>query len=241
VAVTRTIAKAVHRRTLASRWLIAASLVALTAGPAIAQNGPALPVGPVQQTPLQAPQAATPQAASPQAAGPQTAAPQPASAPSAGLTLPPQPPPPQLAGPPTDKRGFLNDFKNWWDKSVADFNAKVKEQNSKLDAFNKTSNQAAQDAAAATQQAMKDAAQAMVHFPVSKIVETHEVCALAGNGAPDCQAAATNACQGKGFHTGQPVDIRTAEKCTASLWVSGQTPAAADCPVETVVLRATCQ
>ena len=46
---------------------------------------------------------------------------------------------------------------------------------------------------------------------------------------------------GKGFNTGQPLDIRTAEKCTASLWVSGQNPATADCPVETVVLRAACQ
>ncbi len=64
---------------------------------------------------------------------------------------------------------------------------------------------------------------------------------IAGNGAPDCQTAATNACHAKGFSTGQPLDIRTAEKCTASLWVSGQNPGSTDCPVETVVLRAACQ
>ena len=46
--------------------------------------------------------------------------------------------------------------------------------------------------------------------------------------------------QEQGFNTGQPLDVRTAEKCTASLWVSGQT-GTAECPVETVVLRAACQ
>ena len=69
----------------------------------------------------------------------------------------------------------------------------------------------------------------------------HEVCAIAGNGAADCATAATKACKAKGFETGQPLDVRTAEKCNASLWVSGQNPATADCPVETVLLRAACQ
>jgi hypothetical protein len=107
--------------------------------------------------------------------------------------------------------------------------------------FNKKSAAAAKDAAAATGQAMKDAADAMVRWPKSKVVEIHEVCPLAGNGAPDCQMAASNACKTKGFKAGQPVDIRTAEKCTASLWVSGQNPPNGECPVETMVLRAACE
>jgi hypothetical protein len=81
----------------------------------------------------------------------------------------------------------------------------------------------------------------MVHWPISKTVEVHEVCAIAGNGSADCATAATNACKGKGFKAGQPLDVRTAEKCTASLWVSGQNPATADCRDETVILRAACQ
>jgi hypothetical protein len=81
----------------------------------------------------------------------------------------------------------------------------------------------------------------MVRWPASKVVEIHEVCPLAGNGAPDCQTAASNACKTKGFKAGQPVDIRTAEKCTASLWVSGQNPANGECPVESMVLRAACE
>ncbi len=149
---------------------------------------------------------------------------------STAIVLPPQPPslPPQ----PPEKRGFLNDFGSWWNKSVADFNAKVKDQQGKLDDFNKQS-------AAATQDAMKSTFDAL---RPSKLVEMHEVCATAGNGAPDCAPAVTNACRAKGYKSGEPVDIRTAEKCSASLWVSGQqAPTSGDCPNETVVLRAACQ
>ena len=74
------------------------------------------------------------------------------------------------------------------------------------------------------------------------VIEIQDVCATAGNGAPDCEAAATKACTVKGYKAGQPLDIRTAEKCKASLWVSGQQPQSpAECPVETVLLRAACQ
>jgi hypothetical protein len=180
-------------------------------------------------------QTAQPPAAAPAPAAPATPAPGQAAAPvappapSAAVTLPPQPPP--LPPQPAEKRGFLNDFGSWWDKSVADFNAKMKDQQSKLDSFNKQS-------AAATQDAMKSTFDAL---RPSKLVEMHEVCATAGNGAPDCAPAVTNACRAKGFKSGEPVDIRTAEKCSASLWVSGQAPTGGDCPNETVVLRAACQ
>ena len=154
--------------------------------------------------------------------------------------MPPQPPPvAPLAAPPADKRGFLNGFGQWWDQSIADFKAKMKEQQTKLDDFNKQSADAAKDAATATGEAMKSAADAMTHF--SHVIEIQETCPVAGNGAADCATAATNACKGKGYNAGQPLDVRTAEKCNASLWVSGSSPATADCPVETTLLRAACQ
>jgi len=199
-------------------WVAAMALTAATAGVALCQAS------------LQAGQPPPAAAAQPVPA-PQQA---PIAAPAAGAVLPPQPPP-------VEKRGFLNDFGKWWKDSIANFNAKMKEQQAKLDESNKKSSDAMKDAAAATQQAMKNAADAMVRLGTSKMVEVHEVCAIAGNGAPDCGSAATNACHAKGFSTGQPLDIRTAEKCTASLWVSGQNPGNGDCPVETVVLRAACQ
>jgi len=160
---------------------------------------------------------------------PQAAQPAPSSA---GLTLPPQPPP-VWPPPPTEKRGFLNNFGDWWSKSTADSDAKPKDQRSKPEETNKQSTDAATEA-------VKNAAEAMLRWPTSRIVEIHEVCGVAGNGAPDCGPAVANACRAKGYRTGQPVDIRSAEKCTASLWMSGQAPSD-DCPVETVVLRAACQ
>jgi hypothetical protein len=172
---------------------------------------------------------------------PAAAAPAPPAAPAGALpAMPPQPAPvAPLAAPPADKRGFLNDFGQWWDQSIADFKAKMKEQQTKLDEFNKQSADAAKDAATATGEAMKGAADAMTHF--SHVIEIQETCPVAGNGAADCATAATNACKGKGYSAGQPLDVRTAEKCNASLWVSGSSPAAADCPVETTLLRAACQ
>jgi hypothetical protein len=205
--------------------LLAATLIAATAGGALAQN--------VQPAP-----SATP---------PSTVQPVPAPPPdpaSAGVTLPPQPQPPPpsaaLPAPAPEKRGFFDDLARWWHDSTADFNAKLKEQQSKLDDFNKKSADAAKDAAAATQQAMKNAADAVARLPTAKVIEIQAPCAIAGNGSADCASAAANACKGKGFADGQPLDVRTAEKCTASLWLQGQKQPA-DCAVETVVLRAACQ
>ena len=142
--------------------------------------------------------------------------------------------------PAPEKRGFFDELSRWWHDSVSDFNAKLKEQQSKLDDFNKKSADAAKDAAAATQQAMKNAADAVVKSATSKVIEVHEPCTIAGNGAADCASAAVNACKGKGFVDGQPLDVRTAEKCNASLWLQ-EKKQPADCAVETVVLHAACQ
>ncbi len=214
---------------------LALALAGQAAGQPVAQPQAGQPdagqVQPAQPQPVNQPPAVPSAAAG--AVAP-AASPTAVAAPASGTGLPPQPPPAQ-------KRGFLNDFGKWWDESIANFNAKMKEQQDKIDESNKKSSEAMKEAAAATQQAMKNAADAMAHLGTSKMIEVHEICAIAGNGAPDCQAAATNACRGKGFGGGQPLDIRTAEKCNASLWVSGQAPAPGNCPVETVVLRAACQ
>jgi hypothetical protein len=203
--------------------LLAATLTAATAGIALAQN--------VQP----APSATTPSTVQPAPA-------QPPAPPSAGVTLPSQLPPPSAAlpAPAPEKHGFFDDLARWWHDSTADFNAKLKEQQSKLDDFNKKSADAAKDAAAATGQAMKNAADAVARLPTAKVIEVQAPCAIAGNGSADCASAAANACKGKGFADGQPLDVRTAEKCSASLWLQGQKQPA-DCAVETVVLRAACQ
>jgi hypothetical protein len=212
------------RRSTAIGALGAAALIVVSAGIALAQN--------VQAPP---PASAAPNAQSAPAQGP--------AAPAAESTLPPQPPPVSAAAPTPapEKRGFFDDVARWWNDSVADFNAKWKEQQTKLDDFNKKSAEAAKGAATATQQAMKNAADAVVKSATSKVIEVQEPCAIAGNGAADCASAAVSACKAKGFADGQPLDVRTAEKCNASLWLQGQRQPTSACPVETVVLRAACQ
>ena len=167
-------------------------------------------------------------AATPAAGATQTQAPSAAPSAAPGQTA-------SLPAAPDEKRGFFKDLGKWWDDSLANFSAKMKEQQAKLDEFNKQQTAAAKDAA----QAMKSATDAM--FTPSKIIETQERCPVAGNGAPDCATAATNFCKAKGFSDGRPMDVRAAERCKASLWVSGQTPTPADCPMETVLLRVACQ
>jgi hypothetical protein len=199
-----------------ARTFIAASVMAVPTGFALAQTNQS------------APAAAPSTAAQPAAQQPQPQMPSPTSP---GLTLPPPPPDATPPSASTDEQhGFFDKLGRWWHDSVADFNAKLKEQQSKLDDFNKKS-----------AEAMTNAANAMVKMQTSKVIEIREPCAIAGNGAADCATAAVNACKSKGFKDGQPLDVRTAEKCNASLWVSGQPSTPADCPVETVVLRAACQ
>jgi hypothetical protein len=208
-----------------ARTFIAVSAIAVTPGFALAQTNQSAPPAAAA-----APVTVQPAAQPSQLPQPETQTPPPASP---GLTLPPQPPPPGAAPPSasTDQpHGFFDNLGRWWHDSVADFNAKLKEQQSKLDEFNKKS-----------AEAMSNAASAVAKLQTSKVIEIHEPCAIAGNGAADCATAAVNACKAKGFKDGQPLDVRTAEKCNASLWVSGQPSTPADCPVETVVLRAACQ
>jgi hypothetical protein len=201
--------------------LLAASWSAGTVRPAVAEDSQPSVAG------------TGPAAAAPVPAAPASAAPvQQAPAPTA--SLPPQPPP-------VEKRGFMTDFGHWWDKSVADFNAKMKDARQKFDDLNKKQNAATEEAMRNAAEATKKAATAVVRLPNTRVIEIREMCNAAANGAPDCEAAATKACRGKGFETGQPLDVRTADKCPASLWISGQTPSAGQCPVETVVLRAVCQ
>jgi hypothetical protein len=181
----------------------------------------------------------------PAAAVPQTAPEPPAPAQAA---QPPAPAFPAQPAPPAVKPGFLPLIGRWWDESVANFTAHMKDSQDKMSDFNAKASQAAKDAAAASQEAMKNAAQAakdaataVVRLPNTRVVEMSERCGLATNGAPDCATAATTACRGKGFNTGQVADIRTAQKCPASVWLSGRPPGEGECPLETVVTRAICQ
>ena len=89
--------------------------------------------------------------------------------------------------------------------------------------------------------AAKGAADAVKKLPATRVVQGHERCEVAANGAPDCRAAALSICQAKGFAGGQSVDFVSAEKCPAAVWMNRRKPEPGECVTETFVTRAMCQ
>lgn len=167
-------------------------------------------------------------AAAPAIAGDGQGVPIPAPAPAPAFPL--QPPPP-------DRPGFVHELGRWWDDARGH-----------LQGFKEGSSSVTRDAAVATGDAMRgavdatrSAATAIVRLPNTRVVEVHQRCDLAPNGGPDCQQAAINACRIKGFSTGQPLSVQSADNCPSTVLQAGRAPAAGECPVETVVLLAMCQ
>lgn len=223
----------------AALWAAAPTLAAAqsqpaTGGPIVLQGTSELPV-PMPAKP------AAPAAPAPPGAPTSSAAFTPPPA-ASGSAFPPQP------SPPAAQRGLLNNLGTWWQDSFGTLGTKVDQARGKFDDLNKTSSDAAKSAATATQEAMKnaaaatkDAAAAIARLPGTRVLELHQRCANAANGAPDCQTAAADACRLKGFGAGKPLDIQSSEACPPAVYRSGRTPEEGECPEETVLLRAVCQ
>jgi len=79
------------------------------------------------------------------------------------------------------------------------------------------------------------------HLAPQMVVTGRSVCPVAGNGAPDCKAASDRLCKDKGYKDGKSLDIETAEKCSAKVYLSGRTGAPGECRTENFVTRAICQ
>jgi len=147
-----------------------------------------------------------------------------------------------------NRPGFLHQLGVWWDDSFGDFGAKMRAAKDKIDDYNRKQDEAARQASSATQQALKDAAQAtkdaanaMVKLPATRMFELTDRCAVAGNGAPDCQTTANSACRAKGFGTGRPLDVSSAQECPARVMLSGRPPVEGECRNVTTLLRVVCQ
>lgn len=85
------------------------------------------------------------------------------------------------------------------------------------------------------------AAGAVARLPLSNVVAGRETCIPAANGAPDCAAASVALCRSKGFERGASLDITSARKCPAAVWLEGRQPTDAECTNESFVSRAICQ
>jgi hypothetical protein len=86
-----------------------------------------------------------------------------------------------------------------------------------------------------------DAAGTVARLPLSGTVSGWQPCPVAANGAPDCEAASHALCRTKGFTVGKSVDITSAQKCPAAVWLEKRQPTAAECPNESFVSKALCQ
>ncbi|SRR5579884_622658 len=208
--------------------LIAACLGLIAAGAGLGMAGAAAAQGGPQASPPSADAAAPPLPA----AAPMEGAPAAASGPQNSGSFPAQPPP-------AFKPGFLHQLVEWWNNGFADFSDKMKSAKDRLDDINRSP--AAQDALKSASQVTKDAATAIVRLPNTRVFELHDRCPPAGNGAPDCQTAAANACRGRGFSDGQPLDVSTAQDCPARAVLSGEPAPTRTCHDETTILRVVCQ
>jgi hypothetical protein len=88
----------------------------------------------------------------------------------------------------------------------------------------------------------KEAGDSLTHLAKPSSMVTGRIgCPVAGNGAPDCKAAADKLCQTKGFKEGKSLDTDAAEKCAAKVYLPGYKREPGDCRTENYVTRALCQ
>ena len=136
----------------------------------------------------------------------------------------------EATSPPNRQSGFIDAFGRWIEEGAANFRSGMKDAQEKFDKLSK-------DASDAT----KEATGTVLGLPNSRVLNVRERCAVASNGAPDCQTAALAVCRGKGFTAGKSVDTRSEQKCPPRLLLQGKPPNDTDCATETFVTRAMCQ
>jgi hypothetical protein len=144
---------------------------------------------------------------------------------------PSEPSPPAAVTPgPSFQPGFIDAFGRWLEQGAAKLKSDMQGEQEK---FDRLGNQA-RDAA-------KDATGGLMGLSSARVVSGRARCETAPNGAPDCIAAATSVCRGKGFQTGKSLDTQSEQKCPARLLLSGRPPNDTDCATEIYVTRAVCQ
>jgi hypothetical protein len=132
--------------------------------------------------------------------------------------------------PPAPQSGLIDAFGRWLEEGAASFRSGVKDAQDKFDKFSKEA-----------RDATKEATGTVLGLPNSRVLAVRERCAVASNGAPDCQTAALALCRGKGFTSGKSIDTRAEQKCPPRLLLQGKPPNDADCATETYITRAMCQ
>jgi len=163
-------------------------------------------------------------------------APAPAASQEAAPSASANPGPPDATAPaapapgPNYKPGFIDAFGRWIDEGASKFKSGMQDAQERWDKFHNRAREAA-----------KEATGTVMSFPNTRVVTGRERCTMAANGAPDCQAAATTVCRGKGFQSGKGLDTQSEQKCPARVLLEGRAPNGSECPTEMFVTRAVCQ
>ncbi|MSP46491.1 MAG: hypothetical protein EXQ83_11705 [Xanthobacteraceae bacterium] len=161
----------------------------------------------------------------------------------APLALAQNAPPPDA---PPPKQGVFESIGRWFDQSVTNFRDHLRGAKRKMDdlgddaaANSKDFNDKAAEAGKNAADATRRAVDAVAKLPTARMMQGHERCITAPNGAPDCLAAAEVLCRKHGFATGKSMDFTSAEECPARALL-GQTPRG-ECTTVTFISRAICQ
>lgn len=158
------------------------------------------------------------------------------SQPPAATPAPATEPPPALEPPAKSNPGLVEEIGKLFRESVTGLKDSASGLSSKLPSAREAIdgiNSSAKDATDSLSRMNPIAAQTMVSGRVA--------CPAAANGAPDCKAASDRLCKEKGYKEGKSLDIESAEKCSARVYLSGRTGAPGECRTENFVTRAVCQ
>jgi hypothetical protein len=134
---------------------------------------------------------------------------------------------------PRTEPGLFGIFGKWVDDTLLDVTSGFGDARGTLNDAAGRATDTAKDAA--------DAAGKVARIPLTSVVSGRQRCIAAPNQAPDCQAATDALCRDKGFKNGRSVDVQSAQKCPADVWISGRQASVGECTMETYVTRAVCQ
>ena len=126
--------------------------------------------------------------------------------------------------------GFIDAFGRWMEQGASKFKSDMQGAQENIDKLGSQAREAA-----------KEATGTVIGLPNARALTGRERCAPAGNGAPDCPAAAVALCRGKGFQSGRSLDTQSEQKCPTRLLLEGRAPNNTECPTEIFVTRAICQ
>jgi hypothetical protein len=169
---------------------------------------------------------------------------------AAALTIsePPTPPssPPAVAPAPappptTEGPGLAGVFNSWLQQGMTSMGNGFDAMMGAAKGAANAASSVAKGAADAAKGAADIAVDGVTRLPVAGVASGREQCAIAGNGAPDCQVAAEALCRARGFGTGASVDFVTAEKCQPPYRASGRDVPEGACTLEHFVTRALCK